>query len=66
MIANGFLSANGWESLLSGLDGLKPAAVVGCEDIGLHSSEEAGNRLEIEADIAAEIAAEMAEEDLES
>jgi len=35
---------------------------VGCEDKGLHSSEEAGNWLEIEADIAAE----MAEEDLES
>jgi hypothetical protein len=40
---------------------------VGCEDISLYSSEEAGIRVsEIEVDIAAEIAAELAEEDLES
>lgn len=65
-IANGDLSAKGWESLLSGLDGLKPPAVVGCEDVNLNSSQEAGIRLEIEADMAVEIADEMAEEVLES
>ena len=49
------------------LDGLKLPAVVGCEDIGLHSSEEDEIRdLEIEADIAAEITAELAHGDLES
>ena len=62
------LSADGWDHLLSGLDGLKPPAVVGFEDIGLDASENAARiRVsEIEADIAAEIAAELAEEDLES
>jgi hypothetical protein len=50
-----------------GLDGLKPPAVVGCENIGLHSSEEEVIRdLDIEADIAAEIAAELAKGDLKS
>jgi len=39
---------------------------VGCEDVNLNSSQEAGIRLEIEADMAIEIADEMAEEVLES
>jgi hypothetical protein len=55
------LSADGWDHLVSGLDGLKPPAVVDCEDLGLDSSEEEGIR-----DMEIEIAAELAEEDLES
>ena len=41
---------------------------MGCKDVNLNSSQEAGIRLamEIEADMAIEIADEMAEEVLES
>ena len=46
---------------MSGLDGLKPPAVVGCEVVGLDSSEGEGIRdMEIAAEISAEIAAQLA------
>jgi len=59
-IANGFLSADGWDHLLSGLNDLKPTAVLGCEDIGL-DSRVSEIRSEIRADIATEIATELAQ-----
>lgn len=58
MIAKGDISAKDWDTVLSARDDLDFTAAVGREVNCVHSSEEIGNRLEIEA--------EMAEEELEN